>query len=428
MIKNTRLIAEASQTTANIQWRSENSAGVGEYRIAKNLEELNGAQWISEGVVDGHEPDSDLGNLFASKLHLTSLTPGTKYIIQVRKWVMDPNSSGRINGQASLLEFITLKDGFIPPDIDSSSHILGNPYAPVSLVVYGGFQDPFTVRIFTTFQSLLERFGENLNVEFRHAPLTAIHPNGHISAQATECANDQGRFWDLFDRLVVVGNDLSKQGLLDHAEELGLDREQFIDCLTNGKYELAIDEAIRSAANRGITGTPTTFINDRDDLRITGAFPFETFVVAIEKELSIDRLLDDGRDINDIVDIDPDDGGGKLVTTLDSPAVYLIQNGQRRLFPNLLVYRSWFGNDTSQIEIISSEELNQYARGANMRFQPGSLVKITTDPKVYLVTSDGVLQWIVSEQVFHSLNLDFGNVRDVSDTLFLDYQFDNPID
>lgn len=111
------------------------------------------------------------------------------------------------------------------------------------------------------------------------------------------------------------------------------------------------------------------------------------------------------------------------------PAVYYYSNGRRFVFPNEATYRSWFA-DFSGVRTITDSELAAIMIGGNVTMRPGtSLVKITTDPRVYAVTRGGVLHWVESEQIAIAL---YGSnwarrVVDVPDQLFVNYSIGSSV-
>ena len=112
------------------------------------------------------------------------------------------------------------------------------------------------------------------------------------------------------------------------------------------------------------------------------------------------------------------------------PSVYCLKNdGTRSVFPNDAVYYSWF-SDFSGVQLLQPQELAPYRLSTNITMKPGSLIKVQTDPKVYLVTDTvGTIRWIESEDRAREL---FGEgwagfVRDVPDTFFTNYRIGSPI-
>lgn len=117
---------------------------------------------------------------------------------------------------------------------------------------------------------------------------------------------------------------------------------------------------------------------------------------------------------------------GKGLSTL----YYIGEDGKRYVFPNDKTYFSWF-DDFTEVEEIEMDELYEYSLGGNARYKPGKLlVKITTDPKVYAVSSDGKLRWIKSEEMAKYYYGDNWNkmIDDVPDSFFTDYEIGEDID
>ena len=119
----------------------------------------------------------------------------------------------------------------------------------------------------------------------------------------------------------------------------------------------------------------------------------------------------------------------QLIKVQDNSAVYLIKGATRHAFPLLNIYKSWYGLTFDSVKTVSGTELASYMLGKNVLFKKGSLIKIQTDPKVYQVlTDDGALEWIPSEEEFKKRGLSFADVKDVPDSLFSDYRHALPSD
>jgi hypothetical protein len=114
-----------------------------------------------------------------------------------------------------------------PPVDPSRDHIRGPVDAPLSLVEYGDFECPFCGRATGVVEDLRTRFGDRLRYVFRHTPLSDVHPNAMLAAEAAEAAAAQGRFWEMHDRLFAHQDRLSAADLLDHAAAIGLDVTRF---------------------------------------------------------------------------------------------------------------------------------------------------------------------------------------------------------
>lgn len=120
---------------------------------------------------------------------------------------------------------------------------------------------------------------------FRHYPF--LGPESQWAAEASECANEQGRFWDYYDILFAHQRGenrgaFSISNLKGFAAELGLDEEAFAACLDSHKYAEAVQQERSEGQRRGVRSTPTFFINER---MVRGLISFSQFQELIEMEL-----------------------------------------------------------------------------------------------------------------------------------------------
>jgi V8-like Glu-specific endopeptidase len=120
-----------------------------------------------------------------------------------------------------------------------------------------------------------------------------------------------------------------------------------------------------------------------------------------------------------------------LAKSAESDSVFCLRSdGTRRVFPSSAVYHTWF-SDFSGVVTVSSSELAQYRLSSNITMKPGTLIKIQTDPKVYIVsTVDGSLRWIKTESKATELYGQgwAGFVKDVPDTFFINYKLGYPVE
>jgi len=161
----------------------------------------------------------------------------------------------------------------------------GDPNAPVVMIEFSDFECPFCGRFYSQTLSQIEEKYINtgkVKLVYRDFPLS-FHPNAQKAAEAGECANEQGKFWELHDTIFENQNAISVSDLKGYAAGLGLNTSQFTSCLDSGKYagEVASDIADGTAA--GASGTPTFFINGQI---LVGAQPFSAFEQVIEAELN----------------------------------------------------------------------------------------------------------------------------------------------
>jgi Na+/H+ antiporter NhaA len=163
-------------------------------------------------------------------------------------------------------------------DVDPErDHFRGPIDAPVTVVEYGDFECPYCGRAEPVVRELLQEFGD-VRYVWRHLPLSDVHPNAHLAAEAAEAATNQGAFWEMHDLLFKHQDALSPRDLISYAQELGLDVERFTDDLGEHTGAARVAEDIDSADLSGVSGTPTFFINGR---RHYGAYDIAALSTAV---------------------------------------------------------------------------------------------------------------------------------------------------
>ena len=150
-----------------------------------------------------------------------------------------------------------------PPVDPAHDHIRGPVDAPLTLVEFLDFQCPFCARATSLGPALRQRFGDDLRYVVRNLPLTDVHPQAELAAEAAEAAAAQGRFWEMYDRLFAHQDELEPEDLVRHAEAIGLDVERFSRELAEGVHAPRVRDDVASAEASGVTGTPTFFVGGR---------------------------------------------------------------------------------------------------------------------------------------------------------------------
>ena len=138
----------------------------------------------------------------------------------------------------------------------------------VTLEEFGDYQCPPCGQLHPALKKLKEEFGPNLNFVFRNLPLTIIHKNALLAAQAAEAARGQNHFWEMHDLLYesqkLWSEDANPRAIfLKFARDIGLDTERFDRDLGGEEVKMQIEADQAAAARQGITGTPTILINGR---------------------------------------------------------------------------------------------------------------------------------------------------------------------
>lgn len=145
----------------------------------------------------------------------------------------------------------------VPVDTDRD-HVRGSPDATVTVVEYGDFECPYCGQGEPAVREALQ--DADVRFVWRHLPLTDIHPQAQLAAEAAEAAAAQGAFWPMHDLLLARPDNLRIRDLLGYADELGLDRARFTDDLKHHVHAARIAQDIESADLSGVAGTPTFFV------------------------------------------------------------------------------------------------------------------------------------------------------------------------
>lgn len=136
----------------------------------------------------------------------------------------------------------------------------GNSDAPIRIVMFIDFECPYCQKAYATTERIIERYGDAVQVVFKHFPITSIHPNAERTALAAACADDQGAFWEYYD-LLFTKKLFDEAALHTYAETLQLDTEVFASCLTNADHIAEVDQDFADGADIGVRGTPTYVVN-----------------------------------------------------------------------------------------------------------------------------------------------------------------------
>ncbi len=163
-----------------------------------------------------------------------------------------------------------------PVDVERD-HVRGPAEAPVTLVEYGDFQCPYCGQAEPVVRELLRDFGD-LRYVWRHLPLSDVHPQARLAAEASEAAAEQGAFWQMHDLLLDHQGELGPKDLIRYAGQLGLDVDRFTDELRAHTWSDRVAADVESADLSGVAGTPSFFINGQ---RHAGAYDIDTLSSAV---------------------------------------------------------------------------------------------------------------------------------------------------
>jgi len=155
--------------------------------------------------------------------------------------------------------------------------------AKVVVVEFADFACSACQQVQPVVKEILKDYGNKILFIFRDFPLINDHPQALLAAQAGECAHEQGKFWEIQEKMFSNPDQLAEEDLKTYATEIGLNQTQFENCLASGKYTQEIEADLQEGYQAGVSGTPTFFINGK---KVAGAMRLNMFEQLITAELN----------------------------------------------------------------------------------------------------------------------------------------------
>jgi len=139
----------------------------------------------------------------------------------------------------------------------------GNTTAKVVITEYSDFQCPACGYAEPIVRTLRAEYKDRVAFRYVHFPLTNLHPNAFAAAEASECANDQGQFWQYHDKLFENQNDLGRDLYLKIAGQLSLNITSFKACIDSNAKKSDVEKDLSESLSKNLKGTPSFFVNDK---------------------------------------------------------------------------------------------------------------------------------------------------------------------
>jgi len=165
--------------------------------------------------------------------------------------------------------------------INENDLVLGNPDAPVKVFEFSDFQCPYCAMFHEVMHQIVDEYDGQVVWVYKQFPI-ASHPLGMPGAIATECANEQGKFWEMSDMIFANQDTLTEASFEEYAEELGLNLEAYQSCVADERYYEKILTDYNLGVENGVRGTPTNFVNNE---MVPGAVPYENMKAIIDELL-----------------------------------------------------------------------------------------------------------------------------------------------
>jgi protein-disulfide isomerase len=155
--------------------------------------------------------------------------------------------------------------------------------APVTIIEFADFQCPYCGQMAPILRQVLKKYPRDVRLVYRQMPLSDVHPNAMSAAEASLCARQQGKFWEMHDAMFADQKALDPDGLKKTAARLELASQPFADCLQSQAIAAAVNADVAAGTAAGVNGTPGMFVNGRF---FNGAIAYEQLATVVDDELS----------------------------------------------------------------------------------------------------------------------------------------------
>jgi protein-disulfide isomerase len=214
--------------------------------------------------------------------------PKAQVVGQIKQYLMQQKEQQAFTAYANSLKTKYGVKVLLKPlrvDIDTQNEPARGPAdAAVTLVEFGDFQCPYCARLEPTLKEVVKHYAGKVRLVFRQFPLQNIHPHAQVAAEASLCAREQGKFWQLHDAMYANQDALTAKDLKATAAKLGMNAKQFDACLDGHKYNSKIQADMKAGEQAGVNGTPALFVNGRPVPG--GAVAYDVLAKVIDDELS----------------------------------------------------------------------------------------------------------------------------------------------
>jgi len=252
-------------------------------------EEITKAEYLKKYVMDKAGEPTEEQNVQVLNQYRTRLNPDeakareqvVAYLKQQQSAALNTELKDRLFSEADVR--IMLEPIRFEAVVKDYHPARGGSDPVVTVIEYTDFQCPFCSRVQPTIDAVLERYGDSVQHVFKQLPLP-MHPQAKLGAEASLCAFDQDKFWEMHDWLFANKNSINREAIAAQAAVLELDLDAFNTCLDEQKYSAIVDEDMKEANGFGITGTPGFLINGRV---LRGAVPMDQFIQVINEELAM---------------------------------------------------------------------------------------------------------------------------------------------
>src|SRR6478672_4385527 len=156
-----------------------------------------------------------------------------------------------------------MKKAEVAEVIPSKKIVVGEPKAPVTLMMFGDYESEASAKANEIVKEVLAAFPQEVKFIFRHFPLVKVHQKAHKAAEASLAAAQEGKFWEMHNELFANRRSLGTISLKGHAREAGVKSKKFLEELINGYYGIYIQDDLKEGIQLGVTDIPAFFLNGK---------------------------------------------------------------------------------------------------------------------------------------------------------------------
>jgi protein-disulfide isomerase len=256
---------------------------------------VSSEELVKREVADGlPEPtDEEMKGLYdQAKAQGQPLPPYEQVKPDIERYLRNERGQGALRAYYDKLRADAKVEVLLPPyqaprvAVAAEGPSKGPKDAKVTIVEFSDFECPYCTRAEETVKQVMQKYDGKVRLVYRDFPLP-FHPNAQKAAEAARCAGDQGKYWEMHEKLFANQRALEVPALKGYAKELGVDGAKFDACLDGGEKAKLVEADKKAGEEVGVTGTPAFFING---VLLSGAQPLEAFSQVIDAELKTPQV------------------------------------------------------------------------------------------------------------------------------------------
>ncbi len=231
---------------------------------AKKQGKANGEEYLKHLAENPPVPEAEMMAFYEQNV---KAQPGAPPYDQIKSRIGQFLGMQRAQKEVERLKTeVGLKVELPPPESAKATFDLadrpmkGNPNAKVTIVEFSDFQCPYCSRAVPQIEAILKAYPNDVKIYFMHFPLS-FHQEAMPAAVASRCAQQQGKFWEMHDKIFQNAQNLTRDAFTGYAKEFALDEAKFTACLDDASVKEYVKKDMEQGEAAGVEGTPSFYIN-----------------------------------------------------------------------------------------------------------------------------------------------------------------------